>query len=464
MSESEKDRSEDDQPLFASAGMAASGLFKAFRRKAEPKAEAAPIETEVAPAEASEPELASIQTDPPEAAEPEAEAPPAEVEKPAPEPEYTGKRIAIFTDATADFELEKGFQRLEGTRIDAVQAEDEELANAAQVRSGARKLYTKPKKLFKSEEIHISVVSCGSVETRSKAIKLALTNGSHALAAVPIAPNLKEASELVKQAEEANRLILPILPLRHHPDVQAFREHYKSLIGEIVEISIEGEQGPQSGGEDLLLHGVHGLDLVRWFGGEPEFCDGQITDEGERPLPDDARPGGTDGSLGPVVGDCIRAQFTMSSGITASFRSDRRLSATSTGPSALITGTKAKMLIRWSEDEVKLFLLRPAKASDGFLEKANPWPPTKENAQLKETPRALVIGDFLDLTDQEEIPTFLADNAVKALEMAHGIWQAGTSTKRAFFPLANRLHPLQITAPEPETQTKESDTPQSPEA
>ena len=32
---------------------------------------------------------------------------------------------------------------------------------------------------------------------------------------------------------------------------------------------------------------------------------------------------------------------------------------------------------------------------------------------------------------------------MKCLEMVHGVWQAGATMKRAYFPLANRLHPLE---------------------
>ncbi len=445
MSDSEIDSSKEDQPLYASAGMAASGLFKPVRRMATSRSEAASEEEEEKPAK-SEPaqNSSSIQADEPSSDESLEQSSGPAPEEPAPEPEYNGIRVAIFTDATADSELEKVFQRLEGTRIDAVQAEDEELANQAQVRSGARKLYTDSETLFKNENIRVSIVSCGAIATREKALMEAVTNGSHVLAALPIASNLKVSGKLLAKMRTAKKCILPILPLRHHPDVQAFRERYKSLVGEIIEIAIEGEQGPRAGGEDLLIHGLHGLDLIRWFGGDPEYCDAQIIEKGAPPLSDEARLGGIEGNLGPVVGECIRAQFVLGSGIMASFSSDHRLPVNATGPSALITGTKAKMLIRWSKDEVKLFLLRPAEAVDGFLEKAIPWPPRKENNEINERPLSLIVDDFLNMIEQDEPANLPTENATKALEMAHSIWQAGTSTKRAFFPLANPLHPLHL--------------------
>lgn len=53
-----------------------------------------------------------------------------------------------------------------------------------------------------------------------------------------------------------------------------------------------------------------------------------------------------------------------------------------------------------------------------------------------------VVKDFLQAIEEDREPESSGERAMKALEMIHGVWQAGSTMKPAYFPLTNRLHPL----------------------
>jgi hypothetical protein len=44
--------------------------------------------------------------------------------------------------------------------------------------------------------------------------------------------------------------------------------------------------------------------------------------------------------------------------------------------------------------------------------------------------------------DEKREPLSSGERAMKAIEMAHGVFQAGIEGRRVEFPLANRSHPL----------------------
>jgi len=52
------------------------------------------------------------------------------------------------------------------------------------------------------------------------------------------------------------------------------------------------------------------------------------------------------------------------------------------------------------------------------------------------------VQDWLASIDEDREPKSSAQRSMKSLEMIHGVWQAGATMKRAYFPLTNRLHPL----------------------
>ena len=53
------------------------------------------------------------------------------------------------------------------------------------------------------------------------------------------------------------------------------------------------------------------------------------------------------------------------------------------------------------------------------------------------------VSDWLQAIEQYREPLASGQRAMKAIEMAHGVFQSGIEGRRIDFPLANRAHPLE---------------------
>jgi predicted dehydrogenase len=227
-----------------------------------------------------------------------------------------------------------------------------------------------------------------------------------------------------------------------------FREQFPELIGELLEMRVFGAMGDSVGGEDLLATGLHLFDVVRWFAGDMNYCTASVLIEGDTALAEDAEE--SDKGLGPILGDSIHAQFATSSGVSVSFVSDNRFQPLSGAAGIEFVGTTAK---------ARLFADFPATLSlvveDSGPDKADrtetwkQWPKTEEDYHPTvdkltglDACNRLVLTDLIASINDDTPPACSGENAMKALEMVHGVWQAATTMKRAYFPLANRLHPL----------------------
>ncbi|MEM1441393.1 MAG: hypothetical protein AAGF67_03565, partial [Verrucomicrobiota bacterium] len=173
-----------------------------------------------------------------------------------------------------------------------------------------------------------------------------------------------------------------------------------------------------------------------------------ITKDGIAAIAEDAHES-EENDLGLLLGDTIHAEFEMESGVRVSFASASDLQAT-LGPAGLeFIGTRSRMKLFAGAQPVLSYLNNPDPNAAEKQEVWQMWPESAPDAlSLLDAPESLeaanrlLAQDWIDSLSNETDPTASALHALKALEMAHGVWQAGVTMKRAYFPLANRLHPL----------------------
>lgn len=422
--------------IYGSAGMAAAGMIPSAKKKpTEPEEE-----TEVE-----------------ESGEPKEAAPPAEVptqkEEPNPpvEAPYQGVKAAVIGHTgSGDFGrgLDRAFQRISGARLIALTDINTEKAEESQIKSGAKSVYHTYQRMIKDESPDLVVIASSWSGERLPMAKEALDSEANLFCEVPFTLTLKEADEILAQANEKGLKVSVNHQLRCDRNLVQFREQYPALIGDLLEMRVFGAMGDISGGEDLLSTGLHLFDVVRWFAGEMNYCTASVLIEGETALAEDAED--SENGLGPILGDAIHAQFSTSSGVAVSFVSDNRFQTVSGAAGIEFIGTKAK---------ARLFADFPATLSvvieDSGPDKADrtetwqQWPetegdyhPTIDKLNGLDASNRLVLSDVIASISENRTPVCSGENAMKALEMVHGVWQAATTMKRAYFPLVNRLHPL----------------------
>jgi len=415
--------------IYGSAGMAAAGMIPSAKKKQVPAKEEEAIG----------------------ASEESPETPPVEGVSIEQEAAYEGiKAVMIGHSGAGGFGrgLDRAFQSISGARLIALTDVNEEKAEESQIKSGAKRVYEGYQHMISEESPDLVVVASSWTDQRLPMAQAALNSGAHLLSEAPFTRTLKEADELLAFAGEKGLKVAVNHQLRCDPNLIKFHKQFPDLIGELLEMRVFGAMGDIVGGEDLLVTGLHLFDVARWFAGEMTYCTASVLIEGETALADEAKA--SDKGLGPILGDAIHAQFSTSSGVSVSFVSDNRLQPLSGAAGIEFVGTKAK---------ARLFADFPATLSL-VVEDSGPdkpdrtvtWKQWPETEGIYHAPvdkltgidacNRLVLTNFLKSINDDNSPACSGENAMKALEMVHGVWQAATTMKRAYFPLANRLHPL----------------------
>lgn len=418
--------------------MAAAGMIPALRRRKQEEAPAA------AP---DEPEAENV--DPPGGLSSEPE-PNESTPEPAPPvvPEFSGKyAVVIGHSAEGGFSdgLDLLFQRLDGVRLAALSDGDPDSLDETYTRAGAPEGFVDYREMLATRSPDLACIAHQGTALRRETIGAALEGGAHVIAPLPLSRTLKEADELLALGKSKSKRIAVTGLLRCSPAIRQFRSELGKLIGELVEIHLTGRGDETSGGEDLLRTGLPLFDLARWFAGEPEFVSAILSQDGMPAIAEDARE---DAVLGPLLGDAIQASFTMDTGVVVTFVSDPVRTRIAGSSSAEFVGTKGRARL-WIDPDPRFSVLRGHDPDNPS--RTDVWKPWNEAAWGSDeadhlagsaADRRRIVHDWLSAIDGDRDPKCSGANATKALEMAHGIWQAGTTLRRAYFPLVNRLHPL----------------------
>ena len=442
--------------LYGSAGMAASGMMPGLRRKKKPNEEDE-VDSEAEESTAQDENEAGENTLPRESEASEAsDASPESKPEPEPEPEpvepaYQGlKAVVMGHTGAGDFgsHLDLVFQRLDGVRLFAISDGDTGAVDEALIKAGAPNGYSDFWEMLETEKPDLVSVAPRWTDQHAEMTRAALEAGAHVLCEKPFTRTLKEADELISLAEEKNLRIAIANPMRCDPHVLKFHEEYRELIGEILEMHLFGKMDQEAGGEDLLIQGSQLFDLARLFAGDPSYCSATVTREGIPAIAEDAHES-EKSQLGPLLGDTIRAQFVMESGVHLTFVSDPKLRGVS-GPWGIeFVGEKGRMRLFANQPPIFSRLASSSPRSHTRSDIWQLWPqvkgpyhsPVEKLTQLDAANR-LLVNDWLDAIRNDRAPQSSGDDGRKALEMVHGVWQAAVTMKRAYFPLVNRLHPL----------------------
>ncbi|NRB73970.1 MAG: Gfo/Idh/MocA family oxidoreductase [Verrucomicrobiales bacterium] len=431
--------------LYGSAGMAAAGMIPGAKASPKPKPEEEEVEPEEPPAEAEA------------VAEPVEEASVPEEPYPEPEPaeeeiiELKGLKAAVLGHTGAGnfgHGLDVVFNRLDGVRLVAISDEDDVGLEKAHTKTGAINGYESYRELFENEQPDIVAVAPRWTDQHHAMVEAALIAGAHVYCEKPFTRTLKEADELLKLAEDNHLKIAVAHQMRCDPYLKRFHAEQKELIGELLEMRVYGKMDHRVGGEDMLVLGTHLFDIVRLFGGEVQYCTARISKDGSPAIAEDAHESKKE-NLGPLLGDSIRAEFVMDSGISVTFISDERYRDVVGSWGIEFIGTKSTMRLFANHPPTFSLLERGDPGSTDRFETWKQWPevdgeyhPMFEKLTGMDSANRRVIKDFLDAIETDREPESSGERAMKALELIHGVWQAGATMKRAYFPLTNRLHPL----------------------
>ena len=124
----------------------------------------------------------------------------------------------------------------------------------------------------------------------------------------PLAPDLAACDAIVAACERSHVKLAMAFQTRYSPRYQQIKAMIASgAIGEILELRGRGKEDRRGGGEDLMVLGVHILDLCHDLLGEPAWCFARVTEAGQPVGPRQVRTGAE--GIGPLAGDRVDAIF-----------------------------------------------------------------------------------------------------------------------------------------------------------
>ena len=124
----------------------------------------------------------------------------------------------------------------------------------------------------------------------------------------PLAPDLASCDAIVTACERSHVKLAMAFQTRYSPRYEAVKKLIADgAIGELLEVRGRGKEDRRGGGEDLMVLGVHVLDLCHDLLGEPAWCFARVTDQGRPVGPGQVRSGAE--GIGPLAGDRVDAVF-----------------------------------------------------------------------------------------------------------------------------------------------------------
>jgi predicted dehydrogenase len=346
--------------------------------------------------------------------------------------------------------IERIFAGLPGITVAAVADPHDAGRAKAKAASGASRDYADYREMLDREKPElVGIGPRWAGEHHAMAIA-ALNAGAHVYLEKPFTISLAEADDILRVAKENARRVAVAHVARCAPNVLRLEKALRDgLIGEVLEIHTVGKMGSRSGGQDMMVLGLHVFDLARLFAGDVEWCHARIRQQGKLPRVVDAMESPSD-RVGPVVGDDVFAQFAMASGVNLTFRSRVGLEKVA-GPFGMeILGSRGAVRLNSGAVPTLSLLAAPNRAAATRTENWTDWTggvePSAE-AQIDgitgyDAAHRRVVRDWLLAIDEKREPLASGERAMKAIEMAHGVFQSGLEGRRVEFPLVQRRHPL----------------------
>jgi len=350
-------------------------------------------------------------------------------------------------------ELHEPYQHLPMTEMVAIADTDPTGLAEGQAFSAAQRTYSDYREMLETEQLDlISVCPRESAEHREM-ILAAIAAGAHVFTDKPLALDLAECDEIIAAADKAHKKVAVANQSRFiEPFITAKKMLDSGEIGELLSMHGRGKEDHRGGGEDTLVLGVHMMDLMRWFAGDPHWVFGRVTTDGrEITKADSWQP---KEQSGPVAGDAIHAMYGFDRGVVGHFVSVRNQHLRGDRWGFVLVGTKGQIAIRFFMDFEHASVLRITKAN-AVPEEARDWqvvdvaaepvvpgspplstghPPTRGNR--------LAVADLVAAIEEDREPFVSARDGRWALEMVHGIYWSQLTGQRVPFPLADRTHPL----------------------
>jgi predicted dehydrogenase len=191
----------------------------------------------------------------------------------------------------------------------AVADEDPEGRAQAAKRLGVDRAYADYREMLDREKPQFVVVAPRWLDGHKDMILACAWRGVLGiLCEKPLAPDLASCDAIVDACERSHVKLAMAFQTRYSPRYERIKAMFAGgAIGELLELRGRGKEDRRGGGEDLMVLGVHILDLCHDLLGEPAWCFARVSDGGRSVGRADVRSGAE--GIGPLAGDRVDAMY-----------------------------------------------------------------------------------------------------------------------------------------------------------
>lgn len=347
--------------------------------------------------------------------------------------------------------LDTAFRNLTNVQLVAVADDDPQGLDAAGRRLKTTSLYADYREMLAREKPEIVSIGPRWVTERVAMVTAAAQAGCHIYCEKPLAGDLIAADAVIAACRQARVKLAVAHQFRAMPPVrQALRDLHAGKYGKVLRIHARPKDDHRGGGEELIVHGTHLLDLMIAVAGPPRWVSGEIA-VGDRPAKrDDARVATE--PLGPVCGDSLSAMFGFDGGIRGFFDSTANLHQNDRSLYGLtIECSQARLCFR-SPGDVFVYPAPQIVPENPELKWEQIWIQDwhftpehlrRNNRDWLDRGNQALVTDLIDSIGKEREPLASGRDAHLAIEMVQGVYASHfAGGTRLSIPLENRQHPL----------------------
>ncbi len=322
------------------------------------------------------------------------------------------------------------------------------LAAAAQ-QLKAPKSYANYREMLDKERPQIVSVAARWLDCHRDMVLACAEHGCHVFLEKPMCQDLKQADEMIAAMEKRNLKLAIAHQTRYSPALAHVKKAMADgLLGDILELRGRGKEDARGGGEDLMVLGTHVMDLMRFFGGDPQSCFAQVHANGRPITKADVRAGAE--GIGPLAGDEIHAVYRFAGPTVGYFATDRARHGAPARYGLEIRGTKGILTTTMGAYPDVWFVEDPS------------WQPGRSKAQWKQISsegigkpepvsdpnhrygNSLIALDLIRAIEANSQPQGSMYDGRAALEMILAIYESHRRNAPVPLPLADRKHPLSL--------------------
>lgn len=330
-------------------------------------------------------------------------------------------------------------------QIVAVADEDEKGRAEAAKRLGISRTYGDYREMLANEKPQIVTIAARWPDCHREMALACADAGCHVLCEKPIARSLEEADDIVNAFEKRGLKLAMAHQTHYSPTLAKIRDLIAAgRLGDIVEIRGRGKEDHRGGGEDLMVLGVHIMDLMRAIAGtDPQWCSACVLVEGKPAARNDVHDGNE--GIGPIAGDEIHATYRFPNGIMGYFSTRRSRDGAGARYGVQVFGTKGVLSMTMSALPTVHLLESPSWTPVPNGADWTVFASTTEPEPAKEAlGNRLIAQDLIRAIQSNTQPDCSARDGRWAIEMIMGAYESHRLHRPVDLPIENRRHPLNL--------------------